>query len=132
MTPSPHIRTQLVKKGEGIIALNQSANRDESVFPDPDRFDIHRQSNPQQVGGRFGGGCKLCKKNIIRKQKRCKEKLQPHVRATGCVGGRGGGRLGMGMGWGWGCVSSQRPPRCVLEVLSDLRRVAQVKAPGRK
>ncbi|PNW87944.1 hypothetical protein CHLRE_01g007950v5 [Chlamydomonas reinhardtii] len=49
---------QLVKKGEGIIALNQSANRDESVFPDPDRFDIHRQSNPQQVG--FGYGTHVC------------------------------------------------------------------------
>lgn len=28
------------RSGQGIIALNQSANRDEDVFEDPDRFDI--------------------------------------------------------------------------------------------
>jgi cytochrome P450 len=28
------------RSGQGIIALNQSANRDEDVFDDPDRFDI--------------------------------------------------------------------------------------------
>jgi hypothetical protein len=28
------------RSGQGIIALNQSANRDEDVFPDPDKFDI--------------------------------------------------------------------------------------------
>lgn len=30
----------LFRSGEGIIALNQSANRDEDVFDNPDRFDI--------------------------------------------------------------------------------------------
>jgi len=30
----------LLRSGEGIIALNQSANRDEDVFDNPDRFDI--------------------------------------------------------------------------------------------
>lgn len=29
-----------IRSGEGIIALNQSANRDEDVFDSPDRFDI--------------------------------------------------------------------------------------------
>ena len=31
---------QVVKKNEGIYASNMSANRDESVFKDPDTFDI--------------------------------------------------------------------------------------------
>lgn len=48
---------QTVKAGEGIIALNQSANRDEDVFPDPDRFDIRRSPNPQ-IG--FGSGTHEC------------------------------------------------------------------------
>jgi nitric oxide reductase len=37
--------------GEGIIALNQSANRDEDVFPDPDRFDVTRKPNPHVAYG---------------------------------------------------------------------------------
>lgn len=28
------------RQGDGIIALNQSANRDEDVFDEPDRFDV--------------------------------------------------------------------------------------------
>lgn len=36
-----------VRSGEGIIALNQSANRDEEHFPNPDRFDIRRSPNPE-------------------------------------------------------------------------------------
>ncbi|KAK5132153.1 hypothetical protein LTR08_000310 [Meristemomyces frigidus] len=36
------LRGQIIKAGEGIIASNQSANRDGDVFPDPDKFDLHR------------------------------------------------------------------------------------------
>jgi nitric oxide reductase len=36
-----------VRAGEGIIALNQSANRDEAAFPDPDKFDIRRDASAQ-------------------------------------------------------------------------------------
>jgi len=32
----------LIKAGEGVIAATQSGNRDESAFPQPDMFDIHR------------------------------------------------------------------------------------------
>lgn len=32
-----------IKAGEGIIASNQSANRDEEVFEHADKFDIHRK-----------------------------------------------------------------------------------------
>ncbi|MEV8633595.1 cytochrome P450 [Streptosporangium sp. NPDC051023] len=34
----------LVRTGEGLIVLLPSANRDESVFPDPDRFDVRRDA----------------------------------------------------------------------------------------
>jgi nitric oxide reductase len=34
---------QIIKAGEGIIASNQSANRDEEVFRDPDTFNLHRK-----------------------------------------------------------------------------------------
>lgn len=47
----------LIKKGEGVWALNASANEDESVFPDPTRFDIHRKPNPHLA---FGDGIHAC------------------------------------------------------------------------
>jgi cholest-4-en-3-one 26-monooxygenase len=42
-----------IKKGEKVVIYYSSANRDESVFDDPDVFDIGREPNPH-VG--FGGG----------------------------------------------------------------------------
>jgi len=33
---------QVLQPGEGLVALNQSANRDEDVFEQPDKFDINR------------------------------------------------------------------------------------------
>jgi cholest-4-en-3-one 26-monooxygenase len=42
-----------VKKGDKVVIYYTSANRDESVFTDPDTFDIGREPNPH-VG--FGGG----------------------------------------------------------------------------
>ncbi len=42
-----------IKAGEKIVVSYSSANRDESVFADPYRFDIGREPNPH-VG--FGGG----------------------------------------------------------------------------
>jgi nitric oxide reductase len=32
-----------IKAGDGIIASNQSANRDEEVFEHADKFDVHRK-----------------------------------------------------------------------------------------
>ncbi|GAB4814037.1 hypothetical protein N2152v2_001083 [Parachlorella kessleri] len=46
-----------IQAGEGLIALNQSANRDEDVFPDPDRFDIRRSPNPHIA---YGYGAHEC------------------------------------------------------------------------
>jgi len=40
------------RKGDKVVLFYNSANRDDAVFPDPDRFDIARSPNPH-VG--FGG-----------------------------------------------------------------------------
>lgn len=50
---------QLIKAGEGIIASNQSANRDEEVFTNPDAFDLHREW-PAQVPLGYGFGDHRC------------------------------------------------------------------------
>ena len=43
-----------IRKGEMVIALLAAANRDETVFPDPDRFDIGRTGNNRHVALGFG------------------------------------------------------------------------------
>ncbi|KAF6810483.1 cytochrome p450 55a3 [Colletotrichum sojae] len=48
-----------IKAGEGIIASNQSGNRDEEVFPDPDVFNMHRVPDPNHALG-FGFGPHRC------------------------------------------------------------------------
>ena len=47
-----------VKEGEKIVFFHVSANRDETVFEDPDRFDIGRTPNPHMAFG--GGGPHFC------------------------------------------------------------------------
>lgn len=42
-----------IVKGDTLVKFYESANREETVFSDPDRFDILRNPNPH-VG--FGGG----------------------------------------------------------------------------
>ncbi|WP_437813629.1 cytochrome P450 [Sorangium sp. So ce1078] len=51
------IRGVKVPAGAFVAALIGSANRDEQVFPDPDRFDIDRE---RQVGLSFGHGVHFC------------------------------------------------------------------------
>ena len=46
-----------VRRGDRIIMLYPSANRDESVFDDPFTFDIRRDPNPHVA---FGFGTHLC------------------------------------------------------------------------
>ncbi|KAK4176864.1 putative cytochrome P450 B-class [Triangularia setosa] len=50
---------KIIRAGEGIIASNQSANRDEEVFPDPERFDMHRTWGQEGALG-FGFGPHRC------------------------------------------------------------------------
>lgn len=52
-----HIASQPVPAGDRVILLYASANRDEEVFADPDRFDVTRSPNPH-VG--FGFGTHFC------------------------------------------------------------------------
>jgi nitric oxide reductase len=51
------VADKLIKAGEGVICSNQSANRDESVFANADKFDIHRIPGPH-LG--FGYGQHRC------------------------------------------------------------------------
>jgi cytochrome P450 len=48
---------QTIRQGETVFALIGSANRDETRFPDPDRFDIRRDPNPHLA---FGFGIHYC------------------------------------------------------------------------
>ena len=52
-TEDVEIGGQLIKEGEKVVFFHVSANRDETVFEDPDRFDVARKPNPHMA---FGGG----------------------------------------------------------------------------
>jgi cholest-4-en-3-one 26-monooxygenase len=47
-----------IKEGDKVVFFHVSANRDESVFDDPDRFDVGRKPNPHMAFG--GGGPHFC------------------------------------------------------------------------
>ncbi|MEU7893408.1 cytochrome P450 [Nonomuraea sp. NPDC049152] len=51
------IAGQVIRAGEGIIMANDIANRDPSVFPDPDRLDIRRDARRHVA---FGFGVHQC------------------------------------------------------------------------
>ncbi|MEV4922625.1 cytochrome P450 [Streptomyces roseoverticillatus] len=48
---------QRIRRGEKVVVFHPSANRDERVFPDPDRFDITRSPNDHVS---FGFGPHFC------------------------------------------------------------------------
>ena len=56
------VNGHLVKKGEGVICSTPAANRDETLFPDPDRFDIERNAS-QHVA--FGYGFHQCLGQVL-------------------------------------------------------------------
>ncbi len=56
-TQDTEIRGQKIAAGERIVMLYQSANRDEEVYADPDRFDVTRSPNPHLA---FGIGPHFC------------------------------------------------------------------------
>ncbi|SIN59980.1 Cytochrome P450 [Parasphingorhabdus marina DSM 22363] len=49
---------QPLKRGDRIIASLAAANADPVMFPEPERFDIHRDNAARHAG--FGGGIHLC------------------------------------------------------------------------
>ena len=51
------IRGQEIKKGERVVLVFGSGNRDEEIFPNPDKVDILREEN-RHLG--FGGGIHRC------------------------------------------------------------------------
>jgi cytochrome P450 family 142 subfamily A polypeptide 1 len=51
------IRGQPIREGERVVMLYQSANRDEEVFPDADRFRVDRRPNDHLA---FGIGTHFC------------------------------------------------------------------------
>jgi cholest-4-en-3-one 26-monooxygenase len=52
------LRGVRLRAGDRVVLFYASANRDEDVFVDPDRFDVARQPNPHLAFG--GGGPHLC------------------------------------------------------------------------
>ncbi len=53
---------QTVPAGSTMLFMLASANRDERRFPDPDRFDIHRDRAPHMT---FGYGIHTCPGNVL-------------------------------------------------------------------
>lgn len=51
------IRGRSIAAGDRIMLLNGSANRDESVFHDPDKFDVRRSPNPHLALGEGEHSC---------------------------------------------------------------------------
>jgi cytochrome P450 len=63
------IRGSQIRRGDRVVLSYPSANRDEEVFADPDRFDIRRSPNPHIA---FGIGEHFCLgANFARMQLRC-------------------------------------------------------------
>ena len=52
------LRDVELREGDRVVVFYGSANRDEDVFTDPDRFDVGRYPNPHLAFG--GGGPHLC------------------------------------------------------------------------
>jgi cytochrome P450 family 142 subfamily A polypeptide 1 len=53
-TRDVELRGQKIREGDRLLLLYQAANRDERVFPEPDRFDVGRQPNEHLAFGGFG------------------------------------------------------------------------------
>ncbi|RAY16285.1 cytochrome P450 [Actinomadura craniellae] len=61
-TRDVELRGQRIREGDNVLLLYPSANRDEDVFTDPDRFDIARSPNDHIA---FGNGPHFCLGNSL-------------------------------------------------------------------
>jgi cholest-4-en-3-one 26-monooxygenase len=57
-TTATELSGQPIKADEKVVFFHISANRDEAIFEDPQRFDITRKPNPHIAFG--GGGPHFC------------------------------------------------------------------------
>jgi cytochrome P450 len=70
LTRDAELRGRKLREGEKVVIYYPSANRDEEVFAEPDRFDIRRAPNPHLAFG--GGGAHYCLgANLARLEIRC-------------------------------------------------------------
>jgi len=53
-TRDTELRGQKIREGEKVLLLYESANRDERVFAEPDRFDVARSPNDHVAFGGYG------------------------------------------------------------------------------
>jgi cytochrome P450 family 142 subfamily A polypeptide 1 len=53
-TRDVELRGQKIRRGDKVLLLYASANRDEAVFEDPGRFDVRRDPNPHLAFGGYG------------------------------------------------------------------------------
>src|SRR5262249_38780882 len=53
-TRDTEVRGQKIREGEKVLLLYESANRDERVFAEPDRFDVARTPNDHVAFGGYG------------------------------------------------------------------------------
>ncbi|WCT74537.1 cytochrome P450 [Sphingomonas naphthae] len=58
ITAPVQVGDQILQPGEGVIIANTLADRDEQIFPDADRFDIHRPNAKNTLA--FGYGVHQC------------------------------------------------------------------------
>ncbi|RYF60800.1 MAG: cytochrome P450 [Comamonadaceae bacterium] len=56
------VNGHLVKKGEGVICSIPAANRDEALFPEPDKFDVTRNASRHVA---FGYGIHQCVGQVL-------------------------------------------------------------------
>lgn len=61
-TEDTEIRNYAIKKGDTVMTIQASANRDEELFTDGEQYKVYRDSNPHQA---FGNGPHLCQGNRV-------------------------------------------------------------------
>ena len=67
-TEDVDVNGQLIRAGEKVVMWYWSANRDETVFPDGDRFDIHRPNSSDMAGYGAGGPHFCLGANLARRE----------------------------------------------------------------